>query len=202
MAEETSLAHRPGLDMVTLQDRLHRRLAFGGVCVTETHDLEHVRFPMNLTLPDLTQRVVGFGGAAAMVHPASGYLVASVLRRAPELAEAVSRALGEPNASSERAACAAWRALWPKERVRARQLYLFGLEALLTLDSARTQDFFSAFFRLSPYAWQGYLSGTSGTASIVRTMTATFQRAPRGVKASLIRAALSTQGVHLLRTLR
>lgn len=202
LAEETSLAHRPGLDMVTLQDRLHRRLAFSSVHVTETHELEHVRFPMNLTLPDLTQRVVGFGGAAGMVHPASGYLVASVLRRAPELAQAVSQALGRSDASPALAAATAWEALWPRERIRARQLYLFGLEALLTLDSARTQSFFSAFFKLPPHAWHGYLSGTLGAAGIVGTMTATFQRAPKGVRASLIRTAVSTKGVHLLRTLR
>ena len=73
---------------------------------------------MNVPLPDLTQRVVGFGGAASMVHPASGYLIASVLRRAPELASAVAQVLGR-DALPEEGAAAAWRALWPKEQVRA-----------------------------------------------------------------------------------
>ena len=48
--------------------------------------------PMNLPLPDLSQPVLAFGGAASMVHPASGYMVGSLLRRA-SLAEAVAEAL-------------------------------------------------------------------------------------------------------------
>jgi len=200
-AEETSLAHRPGLSMEVLQDRLQRRLGARGGRVTDVEDLERVRFPMDLTLPDLRQRVVGFGGAASMVHPASGYLVASVLRRASELAGALEGALGGADADPARAAERAWRALWPRARVRERQLYLFGLEALMTLDSARTQDFFSAFFKLSPHLWHAYLSGTLGAAGITRTMTAMFQHAPNRVRLPLMRTALGGEGVRLLRAL-
>ena len=201
-AEETSLAHRPGLTMETLQGRLERRLAHYGIYSTEVLECEHCRFPMNLPLPDLTQRTVGFGGAASMVHPASGYLIAAVLRRAPELAGAVAQALGEPDAAPERAAAAAWHALWPKERVRARELYLFGLEALLTLDSTGLKDFFGAFFKLPPELWQGYLSGTHGALSVAKTMTATFQHAPNHVRLPLIRASFGPTRAHLMRALR
>ena len=202
LAEETSLAHRPGLGMAVLEDRLQRRLAAYGLRLTQTVDVEHVRFPMNLTLPDLTQRVVGFGGAASMVQPASGYLLASVLRRAPGLAQTVSGALGEPGASPEKAAATAWRALWPKDRLRERELYLFGLETLLTFSSSQTQEHFSAFFKLPPHLWHGYLSGTLGAAGVARTMTATFRHAPNSLRASLVRAALGPKGGHLLRVFR
>jgi lycopene beta-cyclase len=202
LAEETSLAHRPGLPMEKLKGRLERRLAARGVTVTETLGLERVRFPMDQPLPDLAQRVVGFGGAAGMVHPASGYLVASLLRRAPELAEAVAQALGQPGASPAEAAHAAWGALWPRERLRARQLYLFGLEALLKLDSAQTRDFFSAFFKLPAPLWQGYLSGTLDAGGIVRAMTATFRHASNRVRLPLMRTAFGSEGARLLRVLR
>lgn len=33
---------------------------------------EYCYIPMGGELPDLTQRVIGFGGAANMVHPATG----------------------------------------------------------------------------------------------------------------------------------
>jgi lycopene beta-cyclase len=36
---------------------------------------EYCYIPMGGELPDLTQRVVGFGGAANMVHPATGTYV-------------------------------------------------------------------------------------------------------------------------------
>ena len=199
-AEETSLAHRPGLGLAVLKGRLERRLAHYGICITEVSEEEHCRFPMNVPLPDLTQRTVGFGGAASMVHPASGYLMASTLRRAPELATAVAQTL-EQGAPPERVAAAAWRALWPKERVRARELYLFGLEALLTLDSAQLKDFFGAFFNLSPELWQGYLSGIHGAGGVAKTMTAMFQHAPNSVRLPLLRASFGPTRTHLIRAL-
>ena len=33
---------------------------------------EYCYIPMGGELPDLTQRIIGFGGAANMVHPATG----------------------------------------------------------------------------------------------------------------------------------
>ena len=201
-AEETSLAHRPGLGMDVLKGRLERRLAHYGICITEVLEEEHCRFPMNVPLPDLTQRTVGFGGAASMVHPAAGYLLASTLRRAPELASAVAQALGKPDTSPEQLAAAAWGALWPRERVRARELYLFGLESLLPLSSSQLKDFFSAFFKLSPELWQGYLSGTHGAGDVAKTMTAMFQHAPNSVRLPLLRASFGPTSTHLIRALR
>ena len=50
---------------------------------------------MNLPLPFKKQFVLGFGGAASMVHPASGYMVGSLLRRAPLLAQKLAIFLKE-----------------------------------------------------------------------------------------------------------
>lgn len=72
----------------------------------------------------------------------------------------------------------------------------------MTLDSAQTQDFFGAFFKLPAHLWHGYLSGTLGAAGIARTMTAMFQHAPNRVRLPLIRTALGGEGVRLLRALR
>lgn len=202
LAEETSLAQRPGLSMEVLENRLRRRLEHRGLAVTETAHLERVRFPMNPPLPDLAGRTVGFGGAAGMVHPASGYMVASVLGRAPDLALAVAGALGGPEASGQRAAEAAWAALWPRERRRARELYLFGLESLMRLDSAQLQAFFTAFFRLPPRLWQGYLSGTLDALGVARTMTAMFRYAPNSVRFPLIRTSFGPERAHLLQALK
>lgn len=83
--EETSLALAPPVPFEVLKDRLHLRLAHGGIQVEQVEHEEFCLFPMNLPLPDLSQQVVGFGGAASMVHPASGYMVGSLLRRAPPL---------------------------------------------------------------------------------------------------------------------
>jgi lycopene beta-cyclase/lycopene epsilon-cyclase len=72
--EETSLALAPPVPFETLRRRLHQRLAHRGVAVEQVEDEEFCLFPMNLPLPDLQQPVLGFGGAASMVHPACGGL--------------------------------------------------------------------------------------------------------------------------------
>ncbi|MFZ0408311.1 MAG: lycopene beta cyclase, partial [Cyanobium sp.] len=124
--EETSLALAPPVPYATLQQRLERRLAHRGVTVTEVEHEEFCLFPMNPALPDPGQRLLGFGGSASMVHPASGYLVGALLRRAPELAAAIAGAVaelgrGEGNAAA--IAAAGWRALWPAPLRRKHALY-------------------------------------------------------------------------------
>lgn len=40
---------------------------------------EYCYIPMGGELPDLAQRIVGFGGAANMVHPATGAVICSTV---------------------------------------------------------------------------------------------------------------------------
>jgi Lycopene cyclase protein len=47
-------------------------LLFAGMKVLGVEEEEYCYIPMGGELPDLAQRVVGFGGAANMVHPATG----------------------------------------------------------------------------------------------------------------------------------
>jgi lycopene beta-cyclase len=70
--EETSLAIAPPMSFEMLERRLHQRLAARGIKVTAVHEVERCIFPMTLPLPDLHQPIVAFGGAASMVHPATG----------------------------------------------------------------------------------------------------------------------------------
>jgi len=85
--EETSLASYPALSQENLKKRLYKRLNSKGIKVSEIFHEENCLFPMNLPLPFKKQFVLGFGGSASMVHPASGYMIGSLLRRAPLLAK-------------------------------------------------------------------------------------------------------------------
>jgi lycopene beta-cyclase len=187
--EETSLAHVPGLPLTTLEQRLQRRLTARGVTVQQVVHIERCLFPMNNPLPYLDQPMIGFGGAASMVHPPSGYMVGKALRRAPEVAQAIARALGEAGATPHSAARAGWRALWSPARLRRRQLYLFGLASLMRCDSATIQAFFALFFSLPRHEWMGYLSDTLSTVELARTMLRLFIRAPGNVRRTLMAAA-------------
>lgn len=187
--EETSLAHVPGVPLSTLERRLRRRLDASGVAVQRVVHIERCLFPMNNPLPYLDQPVMGFGGAASMVHPPSGYMVGKTLRRAPEVAQAIAQALGASGATPHSAARAGWQALWSPARLRRRQLYLFGLASLMRCDSVTIQEFFAAFFSLPRREWTGYLSDTLSTTELARTMLRLFVRVPGRVRRTLIAAA-------------
>lgn len=199
-AEETSLAHHPAISMEVLHQRLHQRLRHRGIAVKHSHHVEHCLFPMNLPLPDFTQRVVGFGGAASMVHPASGYMVGAMLRRGPVLAQAIAAALGSPQITPSEAASQAWQALWPAERVRKHYLYLFGLENLMDFDGPQLHQFFTAFFNLPTDDWAGFLADSMALTEVVQAMIGLFGRASNPVRLGLMRSVF-THGHLLGRTL-
>lgn len=188
--EETSLAHAPAVPFDRLRGRLHRRLAHWGCPVTAIEHEEFCLFPMNMPVPYRNQPILGYGGAASMVHPASGYQVGAALRYAPIVARALAAALQTPNATPADIAHAGWEALWPAARLHNHRLYLFGLQTLLTFDTARLQRFFAAFFQLPRHQWAGYLSNTLTTPEVMQTMLTLFLHAPGDVRGGLMAAAL------------
>ena len=185
-AEETSLALAPAVPYDVLKDRLLRRLALRGVAVEEVLHEEFCLFPMNLPLPDLLQPVVGFGGSAAMVHPASGYMVGALLRRAPVLAEAIAAGLRQPDRSAEQLARAAWQALWPLEQQRKHALYRFGLEKLMRFSEPQLRAHFRTFFSLPRQQWYGFLTNTLSLPALIAAMVRLFVVAPGSVKLGLM----------------
>ena len=99
-------------------------------------------FSNEFTLPLKKQFVLGFGGAASMVHPASGYMIGSLLRRAPLLAEKLALFLKEPHLSSQQIASKGWDILWPYELTQRHKLYQYGLRRLMSFDESRLRSFF------------------------------------------------------------
>jgi len=165
---------------------LLRRLAHRDVAIEQIEHEEFCLFPMNMPLPDLQQRVVGFGGAASMVHPASGYMVGALLRQAPALADAIAAGLADTAASSAALSHAAWQALWPLERQRKHALYRFGLEKLMRFPEAHLRAFFRTFFSLPQEQWYGFLSNTLSLPALVLAMVRLFAVAPWPVRWGLM----------------
>lgn len=193
--EETSLAHTPAIRFDTLKQRLERRLAYRGVKLVEALHVEECLFPMNMPLPDRSQAVVGFGGAASMVHPATGYMQGALLRRGPDLARAIAQALQAESASPTEAARAGWEALWPEDRLRKHYLYSFGLENLMAFKTEGIQQFFTAFFGLEQHQWAGFLADTSTLPEIVQAMLVMFGRASNPVRWGLMSSVFSHGGL-------
>lgn len=182
LVEETSLARRPGLPPGVLRDRLRVRLAALGVPVADAVAEERVRIPLDLPLPR-PGRVVPFGVAAGMVHPATGYHVASALRTAPAVAAAVARGLRHGPVAAARAAR---HAVWPPAALAVHALRRRGLAALLAVPPADVPGFFELFFALPERHQRAYLSGRADVAGTSAAMAALFAAAEAPLRARLV----------------
>jgi len=184
--EETSLASYPALSQDRLKKRLFTRLENKDIKIKEIYHEENCLFPMNLPLPLKKQFVLGFGGAASMVHPASGYMIGSLLRRAPLLAEKLAIYLKEPNQSSIELASKGWEVLWPNELTLRHKLYQYGIQRLMRFDEGKLRSFFSSFFKLSTKEWVGFLTNTLPLPKLIYVMSKMFINSPLKIKLGML----------------
>ncbi|MFQ1004271.1 lycopene cyclase family protein [Modestobacter sp. SSW1-42] len=157
LLEATSLAARPPVPLPHLRERLHRLMAETGLRTAE--EPEKVAIPLDAAV----RRGAGVpvGAAAGLVHPATGYSVATSLQTGGTVADAVLAG----------ADAAAVRSLVRGARRRATLgLFALGREVLLGLDEEQTDTFFSTFFTLPPSAWNAYLDTGSPPSAVAATM--------------------------------
>lgn len=187
--EETSLVARPPVAIDALEARLEQRLDRLGVGPRRVLEVERCYIPMGGPPAPPAQPVVGFGGAARMVHPASGYLLTRILAAAPVLARAIRSGLAE-GATADEIGVRAWNAIWPPSLRSARELHRFGTEVLLELSEAETAGFFEAFFDLPVSTWSRYMAGDARPAEIRAAMLGVFARSGWTLRARLVRMGL------------
>lgn len=152
LLEETSLARRPGLPIDALAGRLRARLAAHGIRPAADATREVVRFALD-TPRHRSPGVLGFGAAAPLTHPATGYQLATALREAPRVAAILA------DEWSLDPLTAAGAALWP---VGARATHLLrrrALESLLRMPPALVPEFFEGFFGLTESRQNDFLDG-------------------------------------------
>ncbi len=186
LLEETSLARRPGLPMPVLRRRLHARLARHGITPPAEAAVERVLFPLD-SPRHRTPGALGFGAAAPLVHPASGFSLATALTLAPAVAHALATRLP---GGADAALSAARAVIWP---ARARAVHRFrriGLEALLRMPPQQVPEFFEVFFGLAPQHRWAYLTGRADLRGTVATMGTLFARSGWEQRARLMTPAL------------
>lgn len=190
LLEETSLARRPGLATTELRDRLHARLARAGVTVSTDGagaEVERVHFPVD-TRRHRVPATLGFGAAAPLMHPATGFSVATALRLAPPVAAALAAHLpGDPRA----ALAAAEAVVWPPAARAVHTLRRRGLEALLRMPPAEVPAFFEVFFGLPERHRWAYLTGRDDLGAAVSAMNALFGRASWRLRRRLVTPVLT-----------
>lgn len=186
--EETSLAGIPELPMETLRHRLQLRLDWMEVEVLETLEVERCRIPMNLPMSRPQSACLRWGAAAGMIHPATGFMVCGMVRRSPGVAKAIADELSGGQPLTDAGLRRLYDAVWPTHLRKARDLHLFGLNEVLTMELDELSEFFGSFFDLPDHHWRCYLDTTSSHREITAAMFRLFLSASPHLKARLVKA--------------
>jgi len=169
--EETSLVARPAISFQECKERCMTRLEHLGITVTGIEEEEYCYIPMGGPLPAKDQRVVGFGGAAAMVHPSTGYHLCRAMMGAGSVAKVVREELTKDSWNPDRAAARAYDAIWSPTNIAQRNFAVFGGEFLMKQKVEGLRGFFDGFFKLPLELWGGFLAGWPGLPNNVNHET-------------------------------
>ncbi|MFK7918801.1 MAG: lycopene cyclase family protein [Ilumatobacter sp.] len=205
LVEETVLAAEPAVPPDQLAPLLATRLGLSlDELLLRAVTTESVQIPMGTPIPIAAAApsglppVVCFGATAGMVHPATGYSLASSLRAADRVAEAIQQVLDATSPTQHIDVASVRRAVWPTPSRRTRQLHDYGLDVLLRLDAAGVRSFFGTFFEMDTERWTGYLRIDTPPRRLAGIMTSMFRRASWRLRARL----MTGNPLRLLRTLR
>ncbi len=162
--EETSLVARPAVSFQECKDRCFQRLDHLGIKVVDIEEEEFCYIPMGGPLPAKDQRVIAFGGAAAMVHPSTGYNLCRNMMGACEVAKVIKEGLSSStnNVNLDKVSASAYHAMWSPSNIRQRNFAVFGGEFLMKQNVKGLRGFFDGFFRLPLEMWGGFLAGWPG----------------------------------------
>ena len=185
LVEETSLARRPGLPLSTLRRRLHARLERRGISAPKDASDEKVSFRVDDLRHD-GAGVLGFGAAAPLIHPATGYSLATSLNLAPKVADAIAAHLPDPG----RALSAAHRTLWSPSARAIHRFRRIGLEALLRMPPSEVPYFFERFFALPEEHRWTYLTARDDVRGTAAAMNCLFRVSNSRLRYHLVASAV------------
>ncbi|WP_422743356.1 lycopene cyclase family protein [Mycobacterium sp. WMMD1722] len=185
LLEETSLTRRPGLSLSTLSRRLYARLAHHGIVPPEGVRTERVSFPVDHPR-HRGPGVLGFGAAAPLTHPATGFSVAASLNLAPRVAAVLAEHLPDDPVA---ALTAAQKTVWPLSAKVVHGFRRIGLEALLRMPPQDVPGFFEQFFALpEPHRWT-YLTERENLRGTVAAMNHLFRLSNGQLRRHLVTSA-------------
>ena len=176
LVQVTSLAAAPAVDPSRLRRTLIDVVGEAPVVAAEALGrTETVRIPMGgRPLPSPGGRIVPFGAAGGLAHPATGYSLAASITAAGRLASSFTSGTDPVEA------------LWSCSARRTRALHDAGLGVLLSLDGDGLLDFFEAFYSIPDDLWSDYLRVDAPDARVARAMRAVFGAAPWSVRRRLL----------------
>jgi lycopene beta-cyclase len=125
-------------------------------------------------LPEPGGRIVSFGAAGGLSHPATGSSLVASFRFADAVAEAIASGSDPSSVLANRAMRG------------ARRLHAAGLEMLLGLDGERFVDVAESFFAIPTEQWSEYLRVDAPSAEVAGAMRSVFRSAPWSVRRRLL----------------
>lgn len=181
LLEETCLAGSPPIAFAELRVRLLRRLSEAGISPVDVADVpvERVWFALrSRTDKPWADTTLRYGAAGGLMHPATGYSVASSMREADVVVNAVLQQR-DPR-----------KALWPTPARVVHRLRSRGLSSLLGLEPTEVVEFFDRFFDMPIDNQRTYLSSRADPAGMASAMTRAVAGADRGLAVKIMRGAL------------
>lgn len=175
LLEETCLVGRPALALPELERRLRTRLAARGVSLSGTEPVERVRFAVEGG-DRHRGRPVGYGARGGLMHPATGYAVATSLSTADPIVAALA------------AGRAPDRVLWGPGARTVAALRSQGLKVLLGLGDTDPAEFFAAFFDLPVERQRAYLSGRADPTGVAAAMWSLFGAVSPALRRTILRS--------------
>mmetsp|Transcript_18268 Transcript_18268/g.24080 ORF Transcript_18268/g.24080 Transcript_18268/m.24080 type:complete len:588 (+) Transcript_18268:216-1979(+) len=214
--EETSLVARPMMSFDECKKRMYERFEYMGWDIQgyDYSDEEFCYIPMGGALPIRDQRVIAFGGAASIVHPATGYMVVRMMAAASQLANGIAVGVKEQlekgeDFSADEVSQKAFDSIWFSKNTLERDFMVFGGEFLMKQDVTNLRGFFDAFFKLPQPVWAGFLSGwptlpnnetVEDWLGRVKMGLELWVKAPISVKLALMAAGVFDGGWQMLRS--
>mmetsp|Transcript_18453 Transcript_18453/g.33059 ORF Transcript_18453/g.33059 Transcript_18453/m.33059 type:complete len:845 (+) Transcript_18453:1089-3623(+) len=194
--EETCLISEVQVPFDELKRRLYKRLQRMNISVAQENIIEEEAswIPLGGSLPVIPQPVLGFGAAAGLVHPASGYSIVNSLSRAEEIADAIEEGLSEKE--SQRSTMA-WTRLWNSENRRKMAFYQFGAGLIAKMPLATLKEFMRAFYALPGPIWKGFLSHRLSSPSLIPLALLMFATGNNDLRGALVGELASPAGIKL-----
>ncbi|MEV0946634.1 lycopene cyclase family protein [Rhodococcus sp. NPDC049939] len=178
LLEETCLVGHPPIPLSVLTSRLHHRLRARGVVVPPDSQVERVRFavePPHQARNSCSSGLVPFGSRAGLMHPGTGFSVATSL----EYADVLARHLRDGSAEG----------LWPWRARVVHPLRSLGLRVLLNLEPEQVPEFFEHFFDLPIRLQTAYLSDRANPRGMLSAMRKMFLASSSDIRREILTSA-------------
>jgi lycopene epsilon-cyclase len=200
--EETCLVSKVQVPFDELKRRLYRRLANLKINISQSSIIEEEAswIPLGGALPKTPQRIIGFGAAAGLVHPSSGYSIVQSLQKAGPLADIISTDLRDPSISPEHRSDRAWVYLWSAENRRRLGFYQFGSAVIAKLPVETLKEFMDQFYALPQSLWQGFLANDLPSPALVPLALLMWFRGNVDLKMALMSELFTPAGIQMVKT--